>query len=786
MIRFAMHTSHRPSIPAILLLTLALSLLTLGAPRLEAQEQNFKANRWGNLLSSSDLRFTDIMESLDFYAQRADAKCKELRLISTDSEMHLAQLRLLLLSNYYSPFQYRLISKEIFAMEANIKNKIRDAQELHGIISKYTLIMEEAQNELDTLTTNEDSATNRILAKYSTSIKCSLEKMSVAEAQLDSTMAGIDVLQAKVKSYTDELNNDEMKQTSFFFFGMPTAWYDPGMWSDMPGDVGVWWKLIPATIDEELPDTTAELVTLTLLNILFFGLIYLAGRLVFKFSYFGRGTMEKPKSAIWLLHRGWICLAAALSIFISSHMIDFPEALLEYRLAVILVAAWGMDTAWALKQIVRDTRLPSPLRPLFWLYVTGNVLQAVDIELSLLGLLWPICLFVVALLMRRHAKLPYPHTEQILSTMCALFCWPAIASCVLGYPLLSMFASMLLFTVAIGVQLGMSASAFFVAWVETGHQGSSARELSKAVLVGMGVPLLWLVILSGVAFWASDRLLGINVLAAILTAKATMLGIHLSIISVVAAVFLFFMFKTLYTVLSATIDKMLSKKLEHGVVPSLQTLLYYALGCAYVAILLNVFGVSLLNFAIVAGGLSVGIGFGLQNIINNFISGLIILFGRILKPGDIIEIDGKFARIQKINIRETTAVTKRNAVITIPNTDILNTKITNWTGNGRRARLDLAISVPYGTDLEHACRILLACAAEQPKVLTSPAPAVLLSHFADSAISLELRIWIAEVDDSATPSEVRLSIDRAFRANNIAMPFNQLEVRLLENKPLEG
>jgi small-conductance mechanosensitive channel len=301
------------------------------------------------------------------------------------------------------------------------------------------------------------------------------------------------------------------------------------------------------------------------------------------------------------------------------------------------------------------------------------------------------------------------------------------------------------------------------------------------VVVGLVSPFLWGAILTAIVFWSSDRLLGVPALLAALEAPIILFGFRFAPLSLVLCVFLFFAFRSLNRLLTAALDQIYGARTEQSVLPSLKTLLFYGFTISYAMIVMRIFGIGLLNIAIVAGGLSVGVGFGLQHLVNNFLSGLIILFGRTIHHGDIIELDGKPVRVEKINIRETLVRSRQNALITIPNTEIINHKLINWSRGNRRLRIEMAVGVAYGSDIGLASRILLETAHAHPKVLGSPAADVLLSGFGSSSLDLVLRVWIENMaDDTTVLSALRVEAERRFREAGIQIPFPQLDLHMIQ------
>jgi potassium-dependent mechanosensitive channel len=190
-------------------------------------------------------------------------------------------------------------------------------------------------------------------------------------------------------------------------------------------------------------------------------------------------------------------------------------------------------------------------------------------------------------------------------------------------------------------------------------------------------------------------------------------------------------------------------------------------------------GVDLSNLAIVAGALSVGIGFGLQNIVNNFVSGLILLVERPIKVGDIVSVNNREGQVKRISVRATEVETAKRASIIIPNSEILSSAVTNMTHKDSTGRVEISLGVAYGSDTEQVRKVLMACAEADYRVLRHPAPQVLFRNFGDSALEFELRCFVGSMGDTLwVPSDLRFAIDKAFREHGIEMPFPQRDVRI--------
>lgn len=186
---------------------------------------------------------------------------------------------------------------------------------------------------------------------------------------------------------------------------------------------------------------------------------------------------------------------------------------------------------------------------------------------------------------------------------------------------------------------------------------------------------------------------------------------------------------------------------------------------------------SLTSIFVVLGGMSVGLGFGLQHIVNNFFSGLILLFGKDLRPSDLIQLGTVRARVRKVTITNTVVQSKDNATIFIPNSELVSRQLMNWSHSDRSVRLDIELGIAYDSDLPLANRLLLQAVAGHPEILPEPEPVVLLWNFGADALEYRLRFWIRNVDsDTTVMSDVRNTIVQLFREHRVAFAFPQRDL----------
>ncbi len=191
-------------------------------------------------------------------------------------------------------------------------------------------------------------------------------------------------------------------------------------------------------------------------------------------------------------------------------------------------------------------------------------------------------------------------------------------------------------------------------------------------------------------------------------------------------------------------------------------------------------GVDLSSLVILGGAIGIGLGFGLQNIANNFVSGIILLMERPIQVGDRVEVGSTNGDVVKIAARSTWIRTNDNVVMIIPNSEFINNRVTNWTANDRQIRFPIPVGVSYASNPEMVRNVLLSVASDHPDVLTVPPPEVLFTGFGDSALNFELRVWtVTRVQyPRILSSELYFSIFRAFREQGIEIPFPQRDLHL--------
>lgn len=251
-----------------------------------------------------------------------------------------------------------------------------------------------------------------------------------------------------------------------------------------------------------------------------------------------------------------------------------------------------------------------------------------------------------------------------------------------------------------------------------------------------------------------------------------------------------FMFTVIFVIYSAFLTSraiqtiLLNKVLprygaERGVQLSITRLVHYAILISGFLVMLRVLGFQLSQLALLGGALGVGIGFGLQAIVSNFVCGLILLFERPIKVGDTIQIGNEIGEVKNLGLRATIIQTFDSADIVVPNSDLVTGQVTNWTLAERKVRIRIPVGVAYGSDVARVLEILVACANANPVVLSTPKPLAFFLAFGASSLDFELRVWISEyLDKTQVLSDLNQDIEKEFSLRKIEIPFPQTDLHL--------
>jgi small-conductance mechanosensitive channel len=259
----------------------------------------------------------------------------------------------------------------------------------------------------------------------------------------------------------------------------------------------------------------------------------------------------------------------------------------------------------------------------------------------------------------------------------------------------------------------------------------------------------------------------------------------------ISSVILFFFVFIVFYLLSRFIVRGLLRRIltrfqiEEGVQYTMRRVTHYLITAVGALLAFQFVGVDLSGLAVIFGLLSVGIGFGLQNVTSNFVAGLILLFERPIGIGDRVTVGDTEGDVIAINMRSTTIRSLDNIAIIVPNSEFVSSNVVNWSHGDPKTRINVEVGVSYASDLDTVLRALREVAEEHPYVLDEPEPNVLLTNFGDSSWNMKLRAWIANPKRYwVTLSEINCAIVRKFREYDIEIPFPQRDLHVRSPLPV--
>lgn len=253
----------------------------------------------------------------------------------------------------------------------------------------------------------------------------------------------------------------------------------------------------------------------------------------------------------------------------------------------------------------------------------------------------------------------------------------------------------------------------------------------------------------------------------------------------IIGILIFFIIIFIASLISKFLRRILRSKIAdiahigRGVSYALQRIIHYCILAIGVVIALQFIGINLGSLAVIAGFLSVGIGFGLKNVTSNFISGIILLFERPISPGDRVTVGDYQGNVEKISMRATIIKTIDNVSIIVPNSYFIEQDVINWSHGDRKVRIHIPVGVAYGSDIGKVENCLLKVAKEHSNVLDNPSPNVWFKEFGNSSLDFDLIVWIPQPQKILkTKSDLNYAIDKIFREEGIEIPFPQRDLHL--------
>ncbi len=484
------------------------------------------------------------------------------------------------------------------------------------------------------------------------------------------------------------------------------------------------------------------------------------------------GTFTSVAGLSWLYHDApalwrlllWLLAAASFCVLISGLVRNPLKRLTIYLLATLFVLTLAL-------------KIMSVPLPLYRIYVA---------LVSLLGLLLVFVVSRKSLQQGRKKSTGFLVSLRVGALTLAVILLAQFA----GYTALSFHlmessvtSVFLVLLAAMVLRLGRGAIDYSLV-----HSAAVRKQLARSLTKELSVKLKNFLRVIVVAWTAFYLLLLWGAYDSVKQTWTRLIGLTVSLgeVKITVGMLLFAGVVIYFTVLlSLAIRAFLESKVfprqqfDRGVRDAISKLLHYFLIFIGFLLALSLAGIELKNFAVLAGAFGIGIGFGLQNIVNNFVSGIILLFERPIKVGDLLVLDGEWGTVKRIGLRSTIIETLDQSEIIVPNSQIIQEKVTNWTLSTSISRVVVPVGVAYGSNVPLVLRVLLEAAGNHPQTLPEPKPSAIFIGFGESSLNFELRLWVGDVTQRlAVKSELLQTIDQRFREERIEIPFPQRDLHL--------
>lgn len=742
----------------------------------ELGEKEFEFENWKQVIKEKGKEIAHFREFSNIICTAMDEKLKVLAKTKDETDLRLDQLRFDLITGISSPYQYRQVLREICHVAYKFQYLLNSDSDDVNLLSNFLEVITEAKESLKDL-----RGAKNLPSEIITSIDKMDSDMTDIQTKFvyyrDAMKAGIsrtDTYSGVSFDNPTKFNEVVFAQLKSFYLNPNDNFFSKSAWMMSRYLSKDWINSFYLRIQQNFPDNQNEFTVLSICLVAGIIVFLIFNMLINKCSKLDRKKLKPFKeSLLWLI--------MGIVFIVYNYSVAFmPKNSIVLVLAVLFLARSVMFLGWGLRIKSRDDvdSSATPFAPLFWLYVYGSVLQFCDQFEVFLSSLWIIGIIVFFFLVRRQLKKDFFKFEKGLLSISIVLGVICIFMVFIGMVYMSIMIMMGWFLVCLGIQIARYINYSFngiVQYIEGNY------VVLKILLIGLSVPILWLFIIMMIFMWGVGQIFGTYFFVSVINTNLNVYGYTINFGNIAFAAYLFFVFKTISNVVKITINRLSeSSKIESGAAPSITLLITYALWTACIIIMLNLIGVSMTSFAVISGGLSVGIGFGLRDILNNFVSGIIILGSHSIRHGDIIEAGGITGKVIEITIRSTVVKTSDNAIVCIPNSTVISDKLINWTNQDLIVRKDITLGVAYGTDIEKVKSILIRIANEAEYVLSKPAPAVSLENFTDNAVALILRVWISDIAFAGSAlSAIRERIYSDFMKNSIEMPFPQMDVHMI-------
>lgn len=678
-------------------------------------------------------------------------------------------------------------------MEAVSRRITVTVTQLNQVLEPVMLARSEAQGLLERVNYMADSLPEDLhdgrispeMQSYIQDIGQARLRLAAVLAQYDSALAPSLALLKRLEKTRQDISQQLPVLWKDYYLQRPVPYLSPEAWADFGQQMLYSYQGMILRLPVEMPVTPDQWGTAALrflICLLFTGVISLL--------LYRRWINQDSRPAgrhIFRVSLPWLCLGLSLLGSSLSATGEFFRLFLALgNLSIILGQVF---LAWDLRLLKYPDveQQPAPFLRLLPLTLCAYALLYLPLTKPLVLVIWTALVIASLIWRRRWRKVNYGSLQLESSVLDgdSIVLWLCLLLALSGLHIYSMALYLIFVSCSLALELSLGGMAL-VSNINEHLPKEGARAALARLLVALAAPVVLVVAVVGVLLWVGTLPGGMYLLGEYVFRGVNVGATQFNIVQILLIISVFYLTRTAVAMGSRFLAKLPKQglQIDATLIPPMQTAFTYAVWAIFGLFVLRALGMELSNLAMVAGGLSVGIGFGMQTIVNNFLSGLILIFSRTLQAGDVVEVGGTTGRVRKISVRATMVETYDNALIYVPNSEFVASRLINWTRNSRTVRREIKLGVAYGSDTALVMKLLLAVANGHENVLKYPTPTVTFNDFGASTLDFLLRFWVKDYDVGvSTASDIRLAIEKQFREHHIEVAFPQLDVHIKDMPP---
>jgi potassium efflux system protein len=737
-----------------------------------------KTSSWIEMIKKEEALLLNVKKDLEKHISEQPDRIQKVRKKTEELNQQFRKLTILYNIEELNPIELRDILEQIEYLRNQSREILgplnNETESLKDFEKGIRVHLQEYEQLSDEGLLKEKKA---VLKEYINELRHASELAATARQLIAILPNSVEGLLVRLDNKKSEIEKDLIKLwKTYFLRPLPVYYFSGEGWSSAYKDMQAWIHFVPYW---QIPlKESWGVFRNNLIMTLAVGLVIVA------VSFFFLGRAQRRFSVVALkrhLFPSVIWLGFGLPLYVMIKTCGLSQFGIYRFPAEALLAGGIVSLAWRMRMLLPANEV-SPrhniLWPLWCVFAVPIVSMTNHFPSSLFAPVMAFLLIICALYLfhiRKGFRGGFEKKFGIISLWLLL-----VLSCISlsKWGNFSILIAVIWFLMLLNIEFCSSMLLVMEHLNRTGKE----RFVANKIVNGILLPLILLGAFSGSVAWICMFIGGMPLLNSIIQWRINfgLFGLNLSMVIIIVALFFvvrsitFFLYRALDTI------SLRREEIQTGTIKSIQAVLSYMIWCLYAFFSLNLLGVKLEHIALIAGGLSIGVGFGLQDMIKNFFSGLILLFGRSIHPGDEIQIEDVRGTVKKVNIRNTIVQTNEDSTIFIPNSDLAFRKITNWTYKDPKGRAEIIVGVAYGSPTDRVKALLIECALAHPQVLREPPPYVLFQDFGQSALSFHLRFWIKNLiqQRDKVSSAIRFEIDKTFREHNIEIAFPQQDIRI--------